>query len=765
MSEPRTFRSRVGRYLDWLHLRWPAGKVEPMPALGPAGETDVPGLRVAGDLAGIPLLKYAADSAVRATRGIAEELRKHPSPATTLDLVIVGGGVAGLAAALEAKQLGLRFTVVEAASPFSTVHNFPLRKPIFTYPQGFKPAGALDFAGQDRESLLQELDAARTQAGITFESGRVTDVQREAGHFTVRLQEGGSLLSRAVLLTIGRSGNYRRLGVPGEDSGVVTNRLHDPADYRGSRVLVVGGGDSAVEAAIALADAGASVVLSYRGESLDRPKPENREALARLAKEGRIDLKLGTKVRSIQPQAVELTANNAPSGVVQSIPAEKVFVLIGREAPLTFLRKAGVRIQNEWRASTWISFGLFIAFSFFLYLWKASSGLNTLFREKGWFPFAVPEQVLGVAGSLKTLLADPTTVPGTLLLSLREPGFYYSLAYCLCVVCFGIDRVLRKPTPYIRFQTATLAAIQLIPLFILPYILLPWLGHLGHFDSGWGRSLADALFPISEGSEHGREYWRAFGLILAWPLFIWNLFTEQPLWAWLVISCVQTFVIIPLIVRRWGKGAYCGWICSCGALAETLGDRHRHKMPHGPRWNRLNLIGQVVLLLAFLLFLARAISWIAPQSALGGLFAGLYYGLLSGWHLGPLPLNYYTIVDIFLAGIVGVGAYFWFSGRVWCRFACPLAALMHIYARFSQFRIFSEKKKCISCNLCTSVCHQGIDIMAFANRGLPMEDPQCVRCSACVQTCPTGVLAFGYLRSDGSIAFDKLAARMPDSQP
>jgi len=108
-----------------------------------------------------------------------------------------------------------------------------------------------------------------------------------------------------------------------------------------------------------------------------------------------------------------------------------------------------------------------------------------------------------------------------------------------------------------------------------------------------------------------------------------------------------------------------------------------------------------------------------------------------------IPLNYSFVVDLMLAGVIGYGAYFWFSGRVWCRFACPLAALMHIYARFSRFRILVDKKKCISCNVCTSVCHQGIDIMNFANKGLPMADPECVRCFACVESCPTGVLEFG----------------------
>ena len=83
---------------------------------------------------------------------------------------------------------------------------------------------------------------------------------------------------------------------------------------------------------------------------------------------------------------------------------------------------------------------------------------------------------------------------------------------------------------------------------------------------------------------------------------------------------------------------------------------------------------------------------------------------------------------------------------------------MHIYARFTKFRIFADKKKCISCNVCTSVCHQGIDIMSFANKGLPMEDPECVRCSACVQSCPTGTLQFGRLGRDGAPIYDGVPA-------
>jgi polyferredoxin len=147
------------------------------------------------------------------------------------------------------------------------------------------------------------------------------------------------------------------------------------------------------------------------------------------------------------------------------------------------------------------------------------------------------------------------------------------------------------------------------------------------------------------------------------------------------------------------------------------------------------MLGQAFLAFALVLLVLRVIGWTWPGS-----FAGRWFEyLLSG-----LPvLNYVWFVDLLWAGILGVGLYWHFSGRVWCRFACPLAALMHVYARFSRFRILAEKSKCISCNICTSVCHQGIDVMSFANKGLAMADPQCVRCSACVTECPTGVLYFG----------------------
>jgi len=771
-------KAMLSRYLRWLHLGWPAGVVEKLPLVAADGGTNVPGLYVVGDLTGIPLLKFSADTGARVVQTIVADpgfvRAREQRPDGVFDLVIVGGGVSGFAAAIEAKKHGLRCQLLEASEPFSTIVNFPAGKPIYTYPTAMRPAGDLQFTAQKKEPLLDELRAQAARAGVVPKLLRAEAVGRAGGHLEVKIAGGVPMQALRVVVAIGRSGNFRKLAVPGEDLPKVSNRLHDPKDHAGQDVLVVGGGDSALEAAIAIAQCGGRVTLSYRKNEFARPKPENVEMLQRLQRDpmadvgverptservvtatgpflgdarrpGRIDLRLGTQVRRIEADRVMLAD---ATGKEDALPNHAVFTMIGREAPLDFFRRSGVAIRGEWTARTKWTLALVMLLAFFVYHWKKGGTpfrINELFANRGWFPFGMETTWTSIGGAF----ADPSTLLGTLRFSVGDPGFYYSLAYCVCVVLFGFQRIRRRRTPYVKVQTSVLMAVQVLPLFLLPYVVLPWLGHNGVFDVGLGASFADEFFPrVDYGS--GREYWRAFGFVLAWPLFVGNVFTQQPMWGWLIVSLVQTFVLIPLLVWKWGKGAYCSWICSCGALAETLGDTQRHKMPHGPKANRWNVVGQVFLAAALLLFVLRSLAWAFPQSGLGRAFELLYHGI-------PI-LNYEWIVDVMWAGVLGVGFYWHLSGRVWCRFACPLAALMHVYARFSKFRIFAEKKKCISCNVCTSVCHMGIDVMNFANKGLPMQDPECVRCSACVQSCPTGVLAFGEVGAAGASILDRLSA-------
>lgn len=764
------------RYARWLHLRWPAGGVERLPVVGRDGRTNVPGLFIAGDLAGVPLLKFALESGTQAVRAIAAESAQRSAASRVgsgPDLVILGAGVAGVAAAIEAKRLGMRFELIEAAESFSTVANFPKAKPIFTYPTEMTPAGELQVHASVKEDLLEELREQADAAGIDVRIGRAERVERHARGLRVVLTDGGRVEAPSVLVAIGRSGDFRRLGVPGEQSDRVSNRLHDPADFGGRRVLVVGGGDSALEAAIALSDAGAHTTLSYRGREISRAKPENVQALEERARAGRIALRLGSRVGSIDPGSVTLLDEH---GASHHLPNDAVFTLIGREAPLAFLRRSGVRIAGDATVGGWAAVAMFLVALAMVYDWKASGFLEAALWSRWKWPGDVPA-LLGTLGSWwSAQVDDRSTVLGTVAVSMKSRSFYYTLLYTTLIGWFGWRRIRRRSTPYVTRQTLTLFLIQAIPLFLLPEVLLPWLGYNGAFDRGMGRDIADRLFesylPASEYLAHHwpewghpRAYWRAYGFVLAWPLNVYNVFTHEPLWAWIAIGFVQTCVLIPLAVLRWGKGAYCGWVCSCGALAETLGDTQRTKMPHGPGWNRLNFVGQVFLGFACVLLVLRIAAWAMPASPLGAWFDLLLEGKRPDGRLVN-PISYKWIVDILFGGVLGVGLYFKYSGRVWCRFACPLAAWMHVVARFSRFAIVSEKKKCISCNVCTSVCHQGIDVMAFASRGRPMQDPQCVRCSACVQSCPTGVLQFGSVGRDGElVSVDSLMASPVRARP
>ncbi|MBH53356.1 MAG: hypothetical protein CMI18_03300 [Opitutaceae bacterium] len=750
--------SLLRRYTHWLHTKWPAGLVEKLPIADEDGRTSISGVRIVGDLTGVPLLKFSADTGARAVHAILAEPEfcSRRGREGVLDLAIIGGGVSGFSAAIEAKKAGLEFKLFESIQDFSTVANLPKGKPIFTYPIGMAPKGGLQFKADVKENLLEELNEQRRNHTVSSTPLRVDRIERQGDELLLHSESEPSVRSLRVIVAIGRSGNFRKLGVPGEELDHVNNRLHDPKDFVGKKVLVVGGGDSALETAIALVFCGAHVSLSYRKKEFSRPKTENLEKLDELEKDGScttgitpprseriskvanselrgenppgsLRLLMGSHVKKISEESVAI---EQAGGDLLALESDQVFIMTGREAPLGFFRRSGIPIAGKWRTKTWAGFLLFFAFCLFLFHWKSGGVLYGQFQANGWFPFNIPP------GDSKSLI-------GALVNASRDPGFYYSLAFCSCVVIFGIRRIKRRGTPYVHRQTLVLMFFQVIPLFVLPYLILPWMEANGIFESGIGKWIGDTFFP--DGS-----YWRAFGFILAWPLFIWNVFTDQPIWGWLVLSFIQTFVIIPLIIYRWGKGAYCGWVCSCGALAETLGDAHRQKMPHGPFWNKLNMVGQAVLAIALLLVFLRVIGWIWPAS-----FAGTFYeGILFKY---PLT-NYKYLVDLWLAGILGVTFYFHYSGRIWCRFACPLAALMHIYTRFSRFRIFADKKKCISCNVCTSVCHQGIDVMNFANKGMPMEDPECVRCSACIHSCPTGVLAFGRFCQNGQIELDKVMA-------
>ena len=206
------------------------------------------------------------------------------------DVVIIGGGVGGVAAAVEAAKSGLNYLLLESSQLFNTIANFPRKKPIFTYPTEMIPEGDLQVSAQVKEELLDELIQQVDAHGVTATEGYATHVSADTGGVTVHLKDESTITCRSAVVAIGRSGNYRRMNIPGEELDKVSNRLHDPAAMSGQKVLVVGGGDSAVEAAVAMAELNetdeALVTLAYRGAELSRPKPENVEKFMRLPSKG-----------------------------------------------------------------------------------------------------------------------------------------------------------------------------------------------------------------------------------------------------------------------------------------------------------------------------------------------------------------------------------------------------------------------------------------------------------------------------------------------
>ena len=502
----------IRRYLHWLHGQWPAGTVEKLPACNEDGSTNVLGLYVTGDLRGIPLLKFAADSGAR----VIDTIRRDPAfmiarGTDAVDVAVLGGGVSGAAAVLQAKKHGLSFRWFEANQPFATIVNFPKRKPIFTYPKAMTPAGELQVTANLKETLVEELAAQTRRAGVAPEAAHVERARRRGDGFDVSLSDGTVVRARRVVCALGKSGDFRRLNVPGEHLDKVFNRLHDPADFKGRLALVVGGGDSALETAIALADAGAQTTLSYRGNAFTRPKHENADGASRVETAGTLRIVMSSTVREIRDDAVDLITD----GRVETVANDVVFVMIGREAPLGFFRRSAVRIRGEWTRKSAVALGAFVIFCVAMYNWKSGGALGNFFYQRHWWPVTIADAARAL---------PPNSLGAVVLTSASSPSFWYTLAYSILVTVFGVRRIRRRRTPYITLQTSVLMAIQVLPLFLLPEILLPYLGKNGLLPTG----LLDALFPVVDYG-NGREYWRAYGLVLAWPLNVYNVFTNQPL--------------------------------------------------------------------------------------------------------------------------------------------------------------------------------------------------------------------------------------------
>jgi thioredoxin reductase len=260
-----------------------------------------------------------------------------------LDVVIVGAGPAGFAATLGAKKHGLRYQTLEQESLGGTVAHYPRGKIVMTSPATLPLVGKVKIRETTKEALLDFWLDIEKKTGVRINYHEsVESITHVGSEFDVKTQKE-TYRTRAVVLAIGRRGTPRKLEVPGEESNKVVYRLVDPEQYRGQHVLVVGGGDSALEAATSLTDAGAaSVTLAYRGEAFSRAKVKNRERVDRSAKDGLLRLAMQSEVKEIRPDEVVL---KTPSDDL-SLANDAVIVCAGGILPTGFLKACGIEMRT-----------------------------------------------------------------------------------------------------------------------------------------------------------------------------------------------------------------------------------------------------------------------------------------------------------------------------------------------------------------------------------------------------------------------------------
>jgi len=312
-----------------------------IPQVNPDFETNVPGIFIAGELGGMGLIRKSALQGSQAMDSIAK-LQGGNYP---YDVVIVGAGPAGLAATLGAIEHKLRYVTLEQESGLGgAIFQYPRNKVAMTAPVKLPIVGEMRFKEVSKEKLLEFWDGIIEKTGMQLNyNERMETITPTSQGFIVKTTKS-SYETSAVLLAIGRRGTPRKLGVPGEDLPKVVYRLIDPEQYRHQHVLVVGGGDSALEAAIAVAEQpGTTVTLSYRSDAFGRGKPKNRDRLKNLSDEGRIKVRLKSNVKRVEKDKLLLEQQ----GNTFEIPNDAIIVCAGGILPTPFLKEIGVMVETK----------------------------------------------------------------------------------------------------------------------------------------------------------------------------------------------------------------------------------------------------------------------------------------------------------------------------------------------------------------------------------------------------------------------------------
>ncbi len=358
-------KSRVLRFQDCIQceacmfacptealVMFPEGSTPPplkVPEIDENFQTIVPGQYLIGEVAGKPLVKSAANLG----RAVVEHMMMTGMRAgalgrseTIVDVAIIGSGPGGLSAALSCIQKGLSYVILEKEQMIaSTIARYPKGKLVMAEPYDTANLSFLPVFDSAKEQLLPIWNELIERVGMRINKGESVETIARAPDGTFEVRSTVNLYrAQRVVLSIGTRGKPRTLQVQGENLPKIYNLLEDPDEWRGKSVLVVGGGDSAVEAALALADAGAKVMISYRGKGFNRAAPKNRQTVEQYASEGRVKAKLGSQILQFEDDSVTLALAD---GSQKRYPNDAAFVLIGADPPIAWLEKMGIRFVER----------------------------------------------------------------------------------------------------------------------------------------------------------------------------------------------------------------------------------------------------------------------------------------------------------------------------------------------------------------------------------------------------------------------------------
>ncbi len=315
-----------------------------LPHVSQEYETNIPGLFIAGELGGMGLIKNAVEQGKQAMNFLSSKIKTVKG--TDYDVIIVGAGPAGISATLAAVKNNLRYLTLEQDSLGGTVYNFPRAKIVMTSPMELPMYGKVKLRETSKTDLLEFWQTVLKKNKINIrEYEKVESIEKKVENIFEVKSNKGTYTSRGVILAIGRRGSPRKLNVPGEEKEKVSYRLLEPELITGKKVLVVGGGDAAIESALLLCEEN-RVTLSYRSDSFSRIKPKNFDNINEAINHKKVNIIFSSNVKEILDDKVVLQLSTTPEQI--TIENDLVYVFAGGLLPTDFLQKVGVKITKKY---------------------------------------------------------------------------------------------------------------------------------------------------------------------------------------------------------------------------------------------------------------------------------------------------------------------------------------------------------------------------------------------------------------------------------